>query len=416
MCFPAGRRRSSLADRSAKPFRHKAAGLVEIRGIHAGPAARAAIEEFENWSIGERERDDENGLDDLLRGFPPWADWRWRLLGQGARGAMGCATTERWEVNLDAKLRRQVTERLVVSYRHRQQEELGESVTWSEFGASYRWPAGLWWGATYRPSFEKESHDVGLFAGFQRDTLRWARLHLGVEDVLNDFWDRRTRHIVDKRRRVYARQPLEWDLSALVKWERGGAAVRAVWLPDYEREATPAPSESLPPSRRRVSGALLDLDLIATRGAAWACGLRGRFKGADRLELELAGPASSVVVARDDARLRDLRLRPWFEWRHSSPWRLRGIAQAIWSSERHYDGAIGSRLETQHLGGLAVAIWEVRPFLDLEVGLGAERIHVRQTGPSERHFFTHGTRTESRAVVSIDLHAGVVAEQECVFP
>jgi hypothetical protein len=372
--------------------------------------------------VSAYERDDENGLDDLLRGFSPWEDWEWRAAQQGARVGMGCATTETWEVDLDAKLQRWLSRRVGVGYRHLQQQELGESVAFDEFLLGYRAPTGWWGGGTYRPSFDKQRHDAGLFAGWYGDSAHWARAHLGFEDALNNFWEGRTEYIEDKERRRYEANPREIEVAGL--WRdagsrgpggagpgdagrgagRHGAALRAAWVPEYARHLTPVPSDSALPSRLELTGWLAAADLFAEAGRGWTLGLRARLKGCDRKDFLDETSAPGEYAAYDVGRLRDGYARPWGAKRLGGRWVLRAQGQARWSSESH-DTPLGAHsLATRHLGGLATVVWGVWPFLDAEAGLAADWVRVRQEGPPELDVFTHGTRRESRAVVALDFH------------
>ena len=367
--------------------------------------ASAALEEFENWSIAARELDDENGLDDMHRSHPPVAEWRWRSLQQGARVGMGCATTEVWEVNLDAKLYRDVSGRVAAGFRLFQQQELGEEVSWTEFAGAFR-PAGDWWvGAGYRPAFEKESHDAALYIGYRKSWTQWLRIRLGFEDALNNFWDDRTEYIEDKDRREYLKQPRELEVSAL--WREGtgrGASLRAVYLPEYERQFTPSPSAIEPGNLFTGKGWLFDLDLVTAERPAWTLGLRLRHKGTDRETQWLPSGTVPDTSGSDVARLRDTYFRPWGEVRVADAWRLRSQLQARWSSESHLDGAREHLLETSHLGGTATAVWSATRFLDVEFGLGVDRVRVDQSAQSPYLSPTHGDRTESRAILSLDFH------------
>jgi hypothetical protein len=365
-------------------------------GVHP-PAALASLDEFENWSVVARELDDENGLDDLQRSFAPWEDWQWRDYRNGARVGMGCATTEVWELNLQTKIHHALAKRAEVTFDHVQQEELGESVVLSEFGGSWWTAGGIWMGAFYRPSFAKELHSAGLFLGYRESWERRFRLRLGFEDALNNFWDRRTRYIVDKSRRVYQKRPLEWELAG--RWRRPGLgqlALRTVWLSEYRRSVTPAPSETLSASVRTSEGWLVFADVVTESGNRKSAGLRARVKGTNRRDI-----VSTVV---DHARLRDAYVRPWLDLAVSRRWRVRGVAQARWSSERHHDGTRDHVLETRHLGGMGTVVWSAFGFLDVETGFGVDRVHVDQDAAPEFEVVTHGTRTEWRAILSVDIH------------
>jgi len=393
----------SLAARSLGAALRLAAALGALAG--AAPA-RAAIEEYENWSVSAYELDDENGLDDLLRGFTPWEDWQWRASLNGARVGMGCATTQTWEVDLDAKLEQWLSRRVSVGYRHFQQEELGESVNLDEFRLAYRAPAGWWGGGTYRPSFDKQLHDAGLFAGWYGDSAHWARAYLGFEDALNNFWEGRTEYIEDKERRTYETNPRELELTAL--WREGdrwGAAARLAGVPTYARHLTPAPSDSALPSRLTLAGWYAGADLFAAAGRGWTLGLRARWKGCDRTdELDEGAGPDGGFAAYDVGRLRDAQARPWGAKALGARWALRIQGLARWSSETH-DTPLGHHsLATRHLGGQATAVWEAWPFLSAEAGLAADWVDVEQDGPPELDVFTHGTRRESRAVFALDLH------------
>ena len=367
--------------------------------------AGASLEEFENWSVAVRELDDENGLDDLHRSPPPTAEWRWRALQQGARVGMGCATTEFWEIDLDAKLHREVSGRVSAGFQLFQQQELGEEVSWTEFAGAYR-PAGRWWiGAGYRPAFEKESHDAALHLGYRKAWTQWLRVRLGFEDVLNNFWDDRTEYIEDKDRQVYSKPPRELELAAL--WREGtgrGASLRAVYLPKYEREFTPRPTSIEPGSVLSANGWLIGLDLVTAERHAGTLGLRVRHKGTDRETTLLPSATVPDTAGLDRAQLRDTYVRPWGDVRLAGTWRLRSQLQARWSSERHLDGAREHLLETSHLGGTATAVWSVTRFLDVEFGLGVDRVRVDQSAEPPHAVATHGDRTESRAILSLDFH------------
>lgn len=376
-----------------------------LLGAPLASPAGAVIEEWENWSVAAYELDDENGLDDLHRGFSPWQDWEWRSYRQGARVGMGCATTQTWEVNLDAKLEQWLSRRVVVGYRHFQQEELGESVRLDEFSLGYRAPTGWWGGGTYRPSYDKQLHDAGLFAGWYGDSARWARFHLGFEDALNNFWEGRTEYIEDKERRRYETNPRELEITGL--WREGGrwgVAARLAGVPTYARHLTPAPSDSALPSRLELAGWLGAVDAFGDAGRGWTVGLRARLKGCDRKEFLDETAVPGVFARYDFARLRDGLLRPWLDKRLAERWTLRVQGQARWSSEKHETPAGAHELATRHLGGMATVVWSLLPFLDVEGGLASDWVKVRQEGPPEMDFFTHGTRNESRAVVVVDLH------------
>lgn len=383
------------------------AAALLAAALAASPCApaRAAIEEYEDWSVAAYELDDENGLDDLMRGFSPWEDWEWRTAQQGARVGMGCATTQTWEVDLDAKLQQWLSRRVQVGYRHFQREELGESVTLDEFLLAYRAPDGWWGGGTYRPSFDKQRHDAGLFAGWYGDSAHWARAHLGFEDALNNFWEGRTEYIEDKERRRYTANPRELELSGMWRAaDRWGAAARLDGVPTYARHLTPAPSDPALPSRLELSGWEMGADGFADGGHGWTLGLRARWKGCDRTDRLDETAVPGVYAAYDVGRLRDGYLRPWCAKRLGRRWSLRAQAQARWSSETH-DTPLGHHsLATRHLGGLATAIWRMWPCLDAEAGLAADWVDVEQSGPAELDVFTHGTRRESRAVVTLDFH------------
>lgn len=388
--------RRTLLARSSIPI------LLSV--LTPGPAW-PSLEEFENWSVAARELDDENGLDDLHRSYSPVAEWRWRALEQGARVGMGCATTQVWEVNLDAKLHREVSGRVTAGFQLFQQQELGEEVSWTEFAGAFR-PTGNWWiGAGYRPAFEKESHDAALYAGYRRDWTQWVRLRLGFEDALNNFWDDRTEYIEDKERQVYAKPPRELELAAL--WREGtgrGLSLRAVYLPEYEREFTPRPTAIEPASVFQGNGWLVDLDLVSSERAAGTLGLRFRTKGTDRETTY--GPSTTVpdTSGIDRARLTDTYVRPWGDLRLADGWRLRSQLQARWSSEEHFDGLRDHLLGTNHLGGTATAVWSATRFLDIEFGLGLDRVRVEQDAERPYAVATHGDRTESRAILSLDFH------------
>jgi hypothetical protein len=386
--------------------RFSAAALLILAGEAFTPApASAAIEEFENWSIRRRELDDENGLDDLQRSPNPQAQWRWRELRQGARVGMGCATTEFWEVNLDAKVNRDVSDHVEAGFQLYQQQELGEEVDWTEFASAYRSSRGLWLGAGYRPSFEKEEHDAALYAGYRRSWTEWARLRVGFEDMLNNFWDDRTRYIEDKDRRVYENLPIELEIAGL--WRRGvgpGVSVRLVLLPEYERHETPSPFRFATGEALETSGWLFDFDAISGEGGRGVFGLRARHKGTDRESSTLPSTTIPDTSALDRARLRDIFVRPWGELRVGETWRLQGQLQARWSEETHFDGTRNHRLETQHLGGLASAVWSAWNFLDVEAGLAIDRVQVEQNAGPGYEVFSHGDRTESRAILSLDFH------------
>jgi hypothetical protein len=367
--------------------------------------AECALEEFEIWSIGARELDDENGLDELLRSFSPWEDWRWRENQKGARVGMGCATTQFWEVNLDVKLWHEVSDRVMVGFRSRQREQLGESVSWNEFSGGFR-PVGRWWvGGTYRPAFEKEQHDAGLFVGYMRDWMSWLRLHVGFEDVLNDFWDERTRYIEGKSRRVYVTNPHELELTG--GWREAGlgaVAVRGVLLPAYQRTLEPGPDDPVHSSDTRLTGWLLRTDLVSDPLRRTVLGFRGRVKGTDRsLGIRYEGTAG-IDYTLDEARLRELWLQPWGEYRLAERWKFRAIGQARWSSETHDDGSREHRIEIQQVGGMGSLIWSAWQFLDISLGVAAEAVRVDQDAGPEFTYFTHGDRGESRAVIALDLH------------
>ena len=312
----------------------------------------AALEEFENWSVAARELDDENGLDDLHRSPTPIADWRWREFENGARVGMGCATTEVWELNLDAKLYRLVSGRVAAAFRLHQQQELGEEVNWTEFTGAYRPVGGLWLGAGYRPAFEKEQHDAALYSEYRQAWTRWIRFRLGFDDALNNFWDDRTRYIEDRERRVYTEQPVEYEFSTLWRRDAGrGINVRAVYLPTYEREFTPAPTSIQPGSVFRGNGWLLYTDLVSAEGRAGVVGLRFRHKGTDRETTYLPSENLPDTMSVDHASLRDTYVRPWADIRLANRWRFRTQLQARWSSETHFDGMRDHILETSHAGG-----------------------------------------------------------------
>ncbi len=366
------------------------------------PAA-ASIEEFENWSVAARELDDENGLDDLLRSFAPWSDWRWREHEIGARVGMGCATTEVWEVDLDVKLRHWLSPRVLAEFRSFQQEEIGERVSWTEFSGSYVAPGGLWLGAAYRPSFEKEAHDAALFAGLRRDGRHWASLRLGFEDALNNFWDERTRYIEDKERRVYDALALEWELMG--EWQAesfGRTAWRVVRLPSYERSTEPAPGDASPESRLSVEGWLARVDWVTGHPDGLSLGLGARLKNADRASAFTATNPDSMWS--DEARLKDVYFRPWLDRALGRAWRARLLLQGRWSCETHFDGVRDHSLETRHLGGIGTVAWDAARFLTLEAGLGFDDVRVEQDAGPGYEAFTHGTRVESRAVIALDVH------------
>jgi hypothetical protein len=383
------------------------AGVLLALALATGNPADAALEEFESWSVGERERDDENGLDELHRAFAPWEDWRWRRYRNGSRVGMGCATTETWEVDLDVKLRHPLGARGEVGFRHRQRERLGESVTWSEYNGAWRARGHTWLGATYRPSFDKEQHDAGLFVRWERDSTRWIRLHLGFEDVLNDFWEGHTRHVREKPRRRYGRRPVEVELSGLWLGRSAGIAARAVWLPECERTVRPpaeGPAALAPATALELAGALLELDAFVARDPGLTWGLRTGLKRADRTDRTGdAGTAASLWPA-DRATLRDVSLEPWLDVQVAPGWRVRPRGLARWSRESHRDDLGRHTLETRHLGGVATATWSPLRFLNVELGLAAERVRVRQAAHPDRAFFTHGSRTESRVILALELH------------
>jgi hypothetical protein len=377
--------------------------LAASVAVGAGPA-RAALEEFEHWSVAARELDDENGLDDMLRSFSPWANWRWRAVDQGARVGMGCATTETWEVDLDVKLRHWLSPRVMAEFRSFQQEEIGEQVSWNEFSGSYAAAGGLWLGAAYRPSFEKESHDAALFGGLWRDRERWLRLRLGFEDALNDFWDERTQYIEDKERRVYEQQPYELEASG--EWHApnlGWLAGRLVRLFPFERGVTPAPSDSASPaSQLDLSGWLAYADWMTGSETTLSGGVVTRWKSADRADSFQTTSGDSSWS--DTAELRDFYLRPWLARSLGRGWTARLLLQGRWSSELHFDGTRDHTLETRHLGGIGGVVWSVAPFLDLEGGLGLEDVRVEQDAAGDYEAFTHGSRFESRFLLGLDFH------------
>ena len=131
-------------------------------------------------------------------------------------------------------------------------------------------------------------------------------------------------------------------------------------------------------------------------------GLRFRYKGTNRTDTFSDSTGTPVL---DDARLRDTYVRPWFEYRLLSRWKLRALAQLRWSSEKHFDGARDNTLETNHIGGIGTVVWQTFQFLDLELGFAADRVRVDQDAAPDKEAFTHGNRTEGRVVFTVDLHA-----------
>ena len=127
-------------------------------------------------------------------------------------------------------------------------------------------------------------------------------------------------------------------------------------------------------------------------------------KGTDRTDVVGDRNQPGDTLAIDDAELRDTYLRPWLEYRISQHWGIRALGQARWSSETHFDGTRNNSLETQHLGGIATLVWSPWLWLDIEGGLGIDRAEVEQDAEGDFEFFTHGDRTESRAIISLDFH------------
>lgn len=291
----------------------------------------------------------------------------------------------------------------MAEFRSFQQEEIGEQVHWNEFAGSYAAAGGLWLGGAYRPSFEKEEHDAALFGGLWHGRERWARLRLGFEDALNNFWDERTEYIEDKERRVYDQQPFE--LEAASEWRTEGLgqiAARAVRLFPYERSVTPAPSDPSPESRLELSGWLATADWFAGAGSPLSGGLVARWKSVDREDSYHDVAADSSWA--DAAELRDFYLRPWLARSLGQDWTARLYLQGRWSRESHFDGAREHRLETRHLGGIGEVIWAPWRFLDIQAGLGVDDVQVEQDAAPAYQAQTHGSRVESRAILVLDFH------------
>jgi hypothetical protein len=232
-----------------------------------------------------------------------------------------------------------------------------------------------------------------------------VRGYLGFEDALNNFWEGRTEYIQDLARRRYERNPRELELSGLwLDRGRGGLSLRLTGIPRYVRTLTPGPAGDGLASRLELAGWQGYADAFHDLGSGWAAGLRARLKGCDRKDYTGGAPGAVAYASRDFARLRDVYARPWLERRLGRGWRLRGLAQARWSSERHDAGAGAHVLETRHLGGMATVGAGPWTFLDLEVGLAEDWVRVKQRGPAALDAFTHGTRNEARAVIQVDLH------------
>ncbi len=375
--------------------RRALAGL--LAALLAAPVARAGTEEFSTFDVSAQEEDDESLLDHMLT-RPPRA-WRdeWERATQALRTSQGCLTSGQWFIDTDMKLRSPLGRRARLGIDLRQSESDAASYDYLDFSFRFPTPLGTA-GAMFRPLYDKSRQDFGLLWEAGTDTSGFdSQVVFGIEDMFNNLWAfRQTR--VGQASEPYERHPYEPALRLRGRGER--------WRADLF-------GQYLTPSRKRVQGYTPPERRVTLWGTLGAAGLETEVLG---FSCELRG---SNQQARGNDQPVDLSSAPNQNWRRR------------WTAEAALGRALAPRLgaelralyqsRTQRWGGPSGpgafdgidrliqldAHWDATPMLEVRAGGLYDRIGIARSGYPP--YFTHGTRTESRAYVGLAARFGRVS-------
>ena len=189
-----------------------AATLVALVLLVCADETLATIEEFESWRFDVLETDDEYALDHLANSFPHrWED-AWKAARQAVRITMGCASYEKWETTTQVKLTKAIGRSLRFAYRFEKVDRYTFRDERNQIELGYHRPNGTFGGAWYRPNFDKDFHDIGIFAGLAIDSLQGVRLSFGFEDLTTNSWTQNN-YLIPRARWKFDRFPRGWDLT-----------------------------------------------------------------------------------------------------------------------------------------------------------------------------------------------------------
>jgi hypothetical protein len=356
-------------------------------------SAGASIEEFESWDLGAEEADDEYGMDLFLSTFTPEWQRGWRASHSGVRFAMGCVTRERWETLTQARMQHELSRRASFRYEFVQEDRLGLNNLQHTFGFEVE-AKDVWFGGYARPEAAKERHDFGLTVRRSWREGYYLGIALTHEDALNDFWTDRS--FVEERVRVdFLDRAWEWRLSGGRIWsERRALRVAAVLLPQFQRRIEPRPSSGHPDTLRTLDGSHLILNA--------SIDLRSDVD----LDLHVARKEAHLASFLQDGRTgSDLHRLAWI-WTARLDHPLYGRWRALWgvqlrrNREQDVAGGAGShRLRVRELMAALRFRRPLAPWLAIELGYAYEDVDVKQSGAETGLRFTHGTRSEQRAIL-----------------
>ncbi len=366
--------------------------------------AAADMSEFETWRMDVQDTDDEYPLDHLFSLFGE--DWQrdWRSAEQGMRLSNSCGTHEKWEIGIEAKLRRDLGGRFDIAYAYRKTDAFSHRIEWNEIALAWHGLNEHAIGFYYRPRFAKADHDLGLRYDWRPKKGQGFGIDLNLQRFVGNRIAKK-RSIEAEERWIYDKLPRFLSAWAAIGGENGGrlALDAGLLLPTERKHHPPAIWLPDPDYLHKLEGARLRLDVRSPMLGAWR-GLLGA--GWKRGRDETIPLVERVVLAKRIDR-KTLWLRPKLQRDLNERW----SASLLFEYRERFEDSEGEDLpdEGYHYAarsrswqaGLA---WRVNDRFRMDFGYAGSGIDVRPGGDPDwiGEEYRHFDRDENRLYLTLD--------------
>ncbi len=366
--------------------------------------ASADMSEFETWRMDVQDTDDEYPLDHLFSLFGE--DWQraWRQSDQGMRLSNSCGTHEKWEIGIEAKLRRNLGRGFGIAYAYRKADTFSHLSEWNEISLSWRLTGKHSMGLYYRPRFAKADHDLGLRFDWRPRKEQGLGFDINFQRFVGNRIARK-RSIEAEERWIYDRLPRFLSFWAALGSEDGAriALDGAVLMPTERKHHPPAIWLPDPDYLHKLEGARLGLDAHSPKLGPWRGLLSiGWKQGLDETLPLVDGAALAKRTERETLWLRPKLERDFNErWSASLLFEYRERFEDSEGEDLPPDGYHYSARSRSWQAGFA---WRVNDRFQLDFGYAGSGIGVTPGGDPDwiNEEYRHFDRDENRLYLTLD--------------
>lgn len=365
----------------------------------------ADMSEFETWRMDTQDADDEHALDHLQAINP--LSWRrdWLDAESGMRLTNSCGSHEKWEMEIEAKVQRELSPSFFLSYAYFKTEAFSHRSDWNELALEWRHGKGHSLGLFYRPRFAKADHDLGFRLQWNLD----ARHGIGLDFIFQRFVNNRIAKkssVLAEERWLYEKAPRFLEFWLLADGgEKSRIEFRAALLTPTHRTHHPASVYLLPQDyEEKLDGGRIQLDLSSPSFGSWwvetSAGGKWGSTQKNPLMLGLGIPAKTTD-----------RETWWFRPSLNNKLSRKWIAKLHFEyREKHEDSAgpdlpgEGFHYSSISRSWMAGLTWKAGPRFNLDFGYAGSGVSIGPTSDPDwiSEDICHSSRNENRLYLTLD--------------